>query len=189
MNQQFTFKNLSPEDFEQVITLANHVHGAGYLDLASMQKWYSKGLKNNINLGFVVYDQDQLIGFRITYAANQWEIDQWCTPSLWNKPIDKVCYFKCNTIDEKYRGQGLGGKLLDLSVQAAKEQGAVAGVSHLWKQSPGNSAVKYFTKSGGQLIKEHANRWSELTKYGYECTICGTECDCQAAEMLLDFER
>ena len=65
----------------------------------------------------------------------------------------QVCYFKCNTVDESYRGYGIGSTLLRLSIDAAKQQGAKAGISHLWKQSPGNSAVKYFTKCGGQLVQ------------------------------------
>ena len=70
---------------------------------------------------------------------------------------------------------------------AAKGQGATAGVSHLWKQSPGNSAVKYFSKNGGTLIKEHADRWRELSLAGYDCPICSNDCRCEAAEMMITF--
>jgi ribosomal protein S18 acetylase RimI-like enzyme len=187
MDIELKYQQLSVDDFDAVITLATQVHGEGYLDSTSMQAWFDKGIKDNINAGFVVYHQKKLVGFRITYAVNQWHIDQWCSPSLWPVAPEQVCYFKCNTVDENYRGYGIGGELLQRSIAEAKRQGATAGVSHLWKQSPGNSAVRYFTKCGGKLIKEHPERWNELSKAGYNCPACENECHCEAAEMMILF--
>jgi len=189
MTTQFTYKNLTPDDFDSVIKLGNHVHGDGYLTKENIKDWYLRGIAKGINSGYVVYDGDKLIGFRITFAARQWPIDKWCTPELWQADQDKVCYFKCNTVDEDYRGHGIGGKLLQLSIDAAKKQGAIAGVSHLWKQSPGNSAVRYFTKCGGQLVKEHPDRWYEESQQGYNCILCGYNCHCEAAEMIIHFDQ
>lgn len=192
-NMKISYREMLPEDFSAIIVLGTTVHGAGYIDQSIISNWYKKGLSKQkdsaeINANFVAYYDDKLVGFRLTYANKQWEIDQWCTPQLWQQPVDKVCYFKCNTVDENYRGYGVGSQLLKLSTEAAKQQGAIAGVSHLWKQSPGNSAVKYFTKCGGILVKEHANRWNELSKHGYECPACTGECHCVAAEMIINFE-
>jgi ribosomal protein S18 acetylase RimI-like enzyme len=191
---QVFYREMLPEDFSSIIALGTAVHGAGYIDDSNIITWYQKGLfKTNdgteINANFVAYLNEKLIGFRLTYATNQWEIDSWCSPKLWQQPTDKVCYFKCNTVDENYRGYGVGSQLLKLSTQAAIKQGATAGVSHLWKESPGNSAVKYFTKCGGVLVKEHPERWNELSKQGYECPACENECHCVAAEMIIDFEK
>jgi len=185
---EFDYKNLTPNDFSKIITLGNKVHGAGYLDDQNIQQWYQQGLRNGINSGYVVYDGDKLIGFRITFACENWQIDKWCSPDLWQVATDKVCYFKCNTVDENYRGHGIGGKLLKLSIEACKRQGAQAGVSHLWRQSPGNSAVKYFTKCGGELVKSHPDKWFEASQNGYDCILCGFNCHCEAAEMIIYFE-
>lgn len=188
MSISLDYQQLTPNDFEQVIRLATEVHGEGYVDQASMKVWYDKGIKNGINAGFVVYHDAKLVGFRITYAVQQWQIDKWCSTELWRVPAEQVCYFKCNTVDENYRGHGIGGELLKRSIAAAKAQGARAGVSHLWRQSPGNSAVKYFTKCGGVLIKDHPDRWHEISLAGYDCPICQHDCHCVAAEMLIVFE-
>jgi ribosomal protein S18 acetylase RimI-like enzyme len=188
MSITLNYQPLTPADFDRIIHLATTVHGDGYVDQTSMRDWYEKGLKNNINAGFVVYHDEKLVGFRITYAAQQWQIDKWCSNELWSVPAEHVCYFKCNTVDEEYRGHGIGGELLQRSIAAAKQQGAIAGVSHLWKQSPGNSAVKYFTKCGGILIKEHPDRWHELSLAGYDCPICHFDCHCEAAEMMVMFD-
>lgn len=185
---KINYQALRPEDFSKVISLANLVHGEGYMDDENMRLWYEKGLKNNINAGFVAYDNDKLVGFRITFAVENWVIDKWCSPEKWQVPSSQVCYFKCNTVDENYRGYGIGSELLKLSISAAKKQGALAGVSHLWKQSPGNSAVKYFTKCGGELVQSHPDKWREDALNGYDCILCGFDCHCEAAEMIIHFK-
>ena len=181
------YRPMAPTDLEHIVTLGNHVHGDGYLCSENAKDWYEKGLKNNINAGFVAYDDETLVGFRLTYAVGNWDIDKWCSPQLWQVPQANVCYFKCNTVDENYRGYGIGSKLLKLSIEAAQQQGATAGVSHLWKQSPGNSAVKYFTKCGGELVQSHPDKWREQALNGYDCVICGFDCHCEAAEMIIYF--
>ncbi|MCJ8321480.1 MAG: GNAT family N-acetyltransferase [Colwellia sp.] len=187
MTNKFNYQPLTEQDFSKVIELGNYVHGEGYLTPENLKQWYLQGIINEINAGLVVYDNDKLIGFRITYAINQWHIDQWYSPALWKVAKDKVCYFKCNTVDENYRGHGVGSKLLQLSIAAAKKQGALAGVSHLWKQSPGNSAVGYFTKCGGELVASHPDKWYQASKEGYDCILCGNNCHCEAAEMIIYF--
>lgn len=182
------YKNIAESDFPAVIELGTKVHGEGYIDTDTVTRWVNQGIKDDINASFIAYHDKTLVGFRLTFAPNQWQIDKWCSPERWGSPVDKVCYFKCNTVNSDYRGHGIGSQLLKLSIVAAKKQGAVAGVSHLWMESPGNSAVKYFTKCGGTLIKEHINRWNEWCEHGYVCTICGTNCQCTAAEMMIHFD-
>ncbi len=187
MKPDINYKNLTPDDFEQVIRLGNLVHGDGYLSVENLTRWHQQGIVNNINASYVAYIDEQLVGFRITFSAQQWQEDEWCSTELWPVTIKNTCYFKCNTVIEKHRGLGIGGKLLKLSISAAKQQGALAGVSHLWQQSPKNSAVAYFTRCGGKLIKVHPDKWLADSKQGYCCTLCGYECHCSAAEMMITF--
>lgn len=182
------YQELTPADFDKLIVLANHVHGDGYLDKPSLQAWYEKGIKHHINASYVVYHDEKLVGFRISYAAGNWHIDKWSTPELWKTPTEQVSYFKCNTVDENYRGYGIGGKLLAHSIEALKKQGSAAGTAHLWKQSPNNSAVRYFTKCGGVHVKAHPDKWREEALAGYDCIICGFDCHCEAAEMIIYFD-
>jgi len=181
-------QSLSRQHFNDVIQLGNLVHGAGYLDSHSIELLYEKGIKFGINANFVAYQAGELIGFRLTYAAGNWQPDHWCTPDAWGISPSEVCYFKCNTVAEGARGKGIGGQLLNASIAAAKLQGAKAGVSHLWKQSPNNSAIRYFGKAGGVLIKEHPERWNDTKEHpDYICVLCGADCHCTASEMLLTF--
>ncbi|QDF75299.1 MULTISPECIES: GNAT family N-acetyltransferase [Shewanella] len=188
MNNQVEIRPLQLEDFASVIALGNLVHGDGYLDEELLGEIQQKGCKAGLNANFVAYLDGDLVGFRLTYAAGNWQIDPWCTPGLWGIPVERCCYFKCNTVAEQARGLGIGKALLERSIQACKAQGALAGVSHLWQQSPDNSAVGYFSSAGGQLIKEHPDRWNNNPDHpDYVCVLCGKDCHCVACEMLLTF--
>lgn len=187
-DKTISYQQMTSHHFEQIIALAIEVHGQGYTDLTSLTQWFNQGIKNDINANYVALDGDKVVGFRITFAPQQWKIDKWCSPDKWGFPEDTVSYFKCNTVNENYRGYGIGSQLLKLSMAACVKQGAKAGIAHLWRQSPGNSAVKYFTKCGGTLVQDHPDRWYDLTLEGYECPVCDKYCHCVAAEMILDFQ-
>lgn len=179
---------LTPIHFDAVIALGNQVHGEGYLESKLLAHIVNLGNKNSINSCFVAIEDGRLLGFRLCYAPGQWPIDKWCSPHLWGIAKESVGYFKCNTVAEEARGKGLGGRLLKASISALTLQGAAGGVSHLWQQSPNNAAVKYFTKAGGKLIKEHRNRWNDTEDHpDYICILCGANCVCGACEMLLTF--
>jgi GNAT superfamily N-acetyltransferase len=180
---------LEPKHFADVIALGNAVHGDNYLSLETLSHMHKIGFSKGINACFVAYADDKLVGFRITYAAGNWPTEKWCTPELWGHAIENVCYFKCNTVDESCRGQGIGKKLLARSIEMTKQQGATAGLAHIWMQSPGNSAFRYMTGAGGKLIKTHSDRWVETSlNDGYHCVICDGICHCDAAEMILEFK-
>ena len=191
------YEQLSEKHFAQAIQLANRIHGDGYLDESRIADWTARGISNQYNCSYAAFLNDKsdekpentLIGFRITYAPEYWTADKWCTPDLWKVPENKCCYFKCNTVDENYQGLGIGKNLLNRSITTAKKQGAQAGISHLWKQSPNNSAVAYFTRCGGELVKYHPDKWNEESKQGYNCILCGHDCHCEAAEMIIHFNK
>jgi ribosomal protein S18 acetylase RimI-like enzyme len=187
MVQTINYRPFIPEDFSSVKRLGNEVHGDGYITDEILTQWYNNSFYHGHNISFVAYAGDKLVGFRITFAPQHWQLDQWVTPEKWPVSPDEVCYFKCNTVDEHYRGYGIGKSLLQHSIDTAKAQGATAGVSHLWKQSPNNSAVSYFTRCGGQFIKEHPDKWHEESKNGYDCILCGHDCHCVAVEMIIVF--
>jgi len=183
---------LREDDFDRIIELGGSVHGANYLDHQNLEKIYRRSCSQGLCCSYTVYEgfreQKQLVGFRLTYAPGTWEIDKWCSADDWGVPPEKVCYFKSNTVAKEYQGRGIGTHLLDLSIGTAWRLGAVAGVTHIWMESPGNSAYRYFTKAGGQTLWVWPSRWNEdCTNDGYDCIRCGTDCHCTATEMILYF--
>lgn len=183
-----TYQHFVPADFDAVIRLGNEVHGDNYLDMAAVEYLYSNSIKHQINASFVAYHDDKLVGFRLTQAPEQWEIDEWCSPALWPVDASRLCYFKSVAVPSASRGLGIASTLLKRSIESAKQQGAVAGLAHIWLGSPGNSAYQYFTRCGGKLVKEHPNRWQGwFDSHGYICPVCGEHCTCSAAEMMIRF--
>ena len=198
---------LSPEHFDAIIHLGNHVHGENYLDKDSLLDLYERSWSNNINASWVaVLSTDEkpvatdtltrttpdgyLIGFRLTVAPDRWIADEWCSPTAWGVPKEQVCYLKCNTVDSAMRGRGVGSTLLKKSIASSQRQGALAGVAHIWLASPGNSAFGYFTACGGEVVKKHPNKWQQHSiEDNYECPVCGDLCTCTAAEMILRFDK
>ncbi|WP_372871074.1 GNAT family N-acetyltransferase [Shewanella sp.] len=179
---------MQQSDLADVLALGESVHGDAYLDMPHLEALWRAGFKGGINASFIARHQGDLVGFRLTVAAGNWLPDRWCSPELWGIDIGRVCYFKSNTLAESARGQGLGGLLLQKAASAARAQGALAGVAHLWQESPNNAAVRYFSKAGGRLIKAHPDRWNQShDNPDYLCTLCGDDCHCTACEMLLVF--
>lgn len=184
---QIRYEQLHPDHFAAVLALGNRVHGDGYLTPESLATYHQQGLHQQHNAGWVALDEHGLAGFRLAFAPTQWQPDQWCSTQLWPVPPAQVGYFKCNTVRPDLQGTGIGGQLLARSIQALQAQGAQAGVAHLWRESPGNAAVRYFSKHGGQLVNIHPDKWRQASLAGYACVRCGFDCHCSAAEMILWF--
>lgn len=184
--------NLREQDLDKVEELGNLVHGANYQPTEFYENILKKSAVDGINSSFVAYDTltDDLIGFRVTYAPCNWDIDHWCTPDVWDVPPEKVCYFKSNTVHPDFQRRGLGSLMLSLAIDASKLQGAEAGLAHIWMGSPGNSAYKYFCKAGAEVIRVYEDRWrSDFKDFGFVCATDGTDCHCSGSEMLLRFEK
>lgn len=175
--------------FTDLIRLANAVHGDNYLNPASLLQMHQQGIKQGMNASFVALDEQQnVLGYRISFAAGQWQADKWCSQNLWPVAIADMAYFKSIAVCEKQRGKRIASTLLAKSVAVLKQQGAKAGLAHIWRECPGNAAERYFSQAGGNVLAIHPQRWRHLSEtVGYDCPICENVCLCSAAEMLLQF--
>jgi GNAT superfamily N-acetyltransferase len=182
---------LTPAFFPAVIKLANQIHGDNYLSLASLTQMQQQGMTQGINASFVALDaEQQVVGDRLSCAAGQWQPDQWCSETLWPVGAAKMAYFKSVGVSQTQRGKGIASALLNTSVAALRRQGATAGLAHIWRESPGNAAQRYFSHAGAVLVKIHPQRWRHLSEtVGYHCPVCGALCNCSAAEMVLLFSE
>ncbi len=184
-----TYKHLTTADYPAVIELGNRVHGENYLTPDSLADYADRAVKDDINLNWLAFVDGKLAGIRLTFAPGRWEIDGHCTPDAWPFSPDAMCYFKCVAVDPDIRGAGIGRGLLERSIEGAKALGCRAGLAHIWMQSPDNAAYSYFTRCGGEMIKEHPKRWYDLSiSDGYYCPVCDGVCYCSAGEMILRFQ-
>lgn len=196
MINQLKLVPLEPKHFDETIKLGNKIQGKAYLTNKILGEIYQKSLKDEVNCSFVMIDTagedaEKIIGFRLTYAPTNWQLDEWCSPELWKLPIEQLCYFKSSNVDPDYRGQGIAKQMLRASADAVKKQGGKGGVCHTWMQSPGNAAYQYIIKCGAHHIKTHIDRWVEDSQAGYRCIVCGLDqyCHCDAGEMILYFDE
>lgn len=180
-------RTLQPQDVADVTKLATLVHGAGYTEPQQLASWAAQGTKAGYSACLVAEVNQQIVAYRISFAAGQWQTDQWCSVTRWPVSMHKMAYFKSVAVHPAWQGQGIGQQLLQDSIRLLKQQGAEAGLAHLWRESPNNSAVRYFSKAGGHLLQIHPNRWQHLSAAGYQCPRCGAWCCCSAAEMVLAF--
>lgn len=186
---QLRFRQMEQDDLPSVMALGNKVHGDNYLTEENLPDYFARGHSlDGRNLHWLCFADDILIGIRITFAPGQWEIDSWCTPTAWPFPKEQLCYFKCSAVDPDFQGSGVGKSLLSHSIVEAQGAGCRGGLAHIWRQSPNNSAFAYFTRCGGELIRDHQDRWHRSSvEEGYYCPVCEGICHCTAAEMLLRF--
>lgn len=186
---QIIFRPMTGQDFDEVRYLANQVHGDNYLTEESVRDFYQRSITAQGRcLSWLAENNGKLVGIRLTFAPGKWDTESYCTPSKWPYPAEQMCYFKCAAIDQDCQGGGLGKSLLLHSIIEATTAGCKAGLAHIWRQSPNNSAMAYFSKCGGELIQNHADRWLQASvEDGYYCPVCDGECHCTAAEMVLPF--
>lgn len=61
--------------------------------------YYELGLFNGVNSGYVVWFNNEIVGFCLIFVLGKWVIDKWCLFVLWGVEFVNVCYFKCNIVD------------------------------------------------------------------------------------------
>ncbi|KKL76323.1 hypothetical protein LCGC14_1746480 [marine sediment metagenome] len=194
MDRTYFIRSLRESNFEDVVKLGNVVIGDNYLSTKELESILKKSTKEGVNCSFVLSlnegdGQERVIGFRLTYAPGQW-IDSYpfkLSPEEWGFDPTKVAYMKSNILDKEFRGKGFGRMLLDKAIATTKRVRAEAALAHIWMNSPGNSAYKYFSRAGGKVIKEYPAYWAELHNIDAPCTHCGDICTCPAAEMIIDY--
>jgi len=188
------YYNLWSHDFMRIQMLSDLVNGKDAVSFASLEEALRRGIDQGLNCNYVVYDkspdQNKLVGFRLTYAPGMWEPTKYHSPDKWKVDPIRVCRFNSVAVHPDYRLRGIGRQLMEKSIETAKQLGAKAGVTHVWMESPDNSAYEYWARLGGELVRIWPNKWAE--EYKERKVICaadGENCACTGAEMILYFRE
>ena len=67
---------LEPEFYLQVVTLANQVHGSGYLTLDSLSAMVEQGRLAGQNSSYVAVIARNVVAYRLSFAAGRWQPDK-----------------------------------------------------------------------------------------------------------------
>lgn len=182
-----TYRPIKTKDMEMLKRFTDRWIGEGYFTKEQLREACIKGIKEDLNAGFIATVKEKIVGVRISYAPGEWINKHTITtlsPGAWGIDIPDVAYFKSMFVHERFQQQGIGSKLSRLSIEQLKLMGAKAIVCHAWVESPGNSSRKYLQKMGFKEINQHKNFWYFVN---YQCPRCGhnERCTCTAAEMML----
>lgn len=174
---------LKISDLSEVKKFTDATIGENYFSLEELHNCYDKALLNGEMYSFVLDDVGKICGLRLAYPPGQWSKGKGTKlrPDLWKVSQDKVGYFQSLFLASEVRGAGWGPKLSEASLAKMKLIGALAVVTHAWKESPSNSSLRYLTKFGFQEIAIHPQYWIDVD---YICVLDGKPCRCTAVEMI-----
>ncbi|MNJ93306.1 Acetyltransferase (GNAT) family protein [compost metagenome] len=177
-------RRLEHKDLPAVKLFTDKTIGENYYTLEELESCFQKSISNNIMCSFVLVDGDGIKGFRLAYPPGQWSKGKGSKlrPELWKVPLEKAAYFQSLFLSDEVQGQGWGPKLSAAAIEAFKQLGTQAIVTHAWKESPNNSSIRYLTKQGFTSVATHPEYWIDVD---YVCVRDGNPCRCTAEEMIL----
>ncbi len=177
-------RELELGDLEKVKKFTDIGIGKNYFSITELKENFAKSCSNGVMCSFVLVDEkEQIMGLRLAYPPGSWSKGKGnkLRPDLWKVEIKKVGYFQSLFLSDEAKGQGLGPKLSDAAIAAFKKLGALAVVTHAWKESPNNSSLKYLRRFGFETVATHPHYWIDVD---YECSLDGKPCKCTAEEMI-----
>jgi ribosomal protein S18 acetylase RimI-like enzyme len=178
-------RELQEADLPAVKAFCDTAIGRDYYSAEELHQIFLKSRKDGVMCSFLLIEPatHHIQGIRITYPAGLWTKGKGrgLHPELWNIPLNQVGYFQSLFLAPAVQGQGWGGRLSDISLEALRRSGARAVVCHAWRESPNDSSRRYLKKMGFQFVAEHPFYWKDID---YTCTRCGKPCLCTAEEMI-----
>lgn len=175
---------LEIKDLPHVKAFTDKVIGLNYFRLEELEDSYKKSLREGVMCSFVLIDDaDNVQGLRLAYPPGTWSKGKGSKlrPDLWKAPLERVAYFQSLFLSEQAQGAGWGPRLSEAALACFKKLGALAVVTHAWKESPNNSSIRYLTKFGFESVATHPEYWIDVD---YECVLDGKPCRCTAEEMI-----
>lgn len=183
---KFQIVDLSAQDIPEIIEFADLNIGKGYYTTATTKEILNAASAKDPTtcLGMRDLNTQKLIAIRISLPPGTW-MNRFSYGQLtekWGVDPKNVGYFKSLFLDPSYRGQKLGPRLSAEAERRMWARGALAIVTHSWKESPNNSSTKYLTKMGFQVVGELPHYWAQVD---YDCSGCHNRpCSCTAVEMI-----
>lgn len=175
---------LKEPDLVDLKSFTDSTIGTGYYSQEELLDIYQRSQKNGKMCSFLLIQDGQILGFRLTYPPGQWNHGKGrqLSPHLWRVTPAETAYFQSLFLHPSVQGGGWGQKLSEESIKVLQSLGAKAVVCHSWVESPHNSSSKYLQKLGFTPLIQYPYYWKNVD---YDCPRCGKPCLCTAEEMIL----
>lgn len=111
MNKKITIRKAQAADFEQVYPLFEQLWPNKELDKEALNTVFTRGIESPTDELLCAFDGSKVVGFCAYAIVN----------NLWQAGY--ITYMYALVVDEKYRGQGIGGMLLQESIADSKAKG------------------------------------------------------------------
>jgi hypothetical protein len=183
-----TIRPLLKSDLKNVKVFTDQWIGKDYYTVSELESLYQYSHRDDFNVSFLALDNEEIVGIRLSFLPGIWlqEFKTGLSKDKWECEEKELAYFKSLFIHENYRGQGLGPKLSQASLDRLKKVGAKSVLCHSWLESPEGSSRRYLEKIGFKLINKWPKFWYPID---YLCTRCAPErCICTAGEMILSLK-
>ena len=183
-----TIKTFEMSDVHEVKKFTDDQVGRDYFSIQELTLMQKRSVKNGENSSFVLIDNYQVKGLRLTFPHGNWMSGKGdrLSDHLWDYPIEKTAYFQSLYIHQDYQKQGWGKKLSVKAIDTLIAVGSKGVVCHSWMESPNGSSGKYLESLGFKSIAIYKNYWKNVD---YTCPRCGKPCLCTAEEMYLNLEN
>lgn len=179
---------MTPPDAPAVAALALAVIGPGYYPAETVLEYLAKSTTpEGTAVSHVAFVGERLVGFRFALPPGAWESGRGrgLHPERWPAPLERCGYFQSSYLDPAFMGRGIGRRLAERALRDLKAIGALAVVTHSWKESPHNSSFRYLSRLGFEVVAEIPDYWMDVD---YTCVLDGRPCRCTAIEMVLGLE-
>jgi len=174
------FTALQKEHLKEVFELANNTLGNNYITSSYLKQY----LNSKNYLGFVLLENNKVIAFisivilsPSTLKKMVLKENDWFYKLAKNYP--KIALQKQTIVNPKFTNQGIGTKLVKLSIKEVTPLTDIQ-LSTVWKKEGDLAMEKLLLKNDFRLIKTIQNYWyKDSLNNNYNCLICGTPpCKC-----------
>jgi ribosomal protein S18 acetylase RimI-like enzyme len=181
-------REMRASDAPAIEALADRVVGPGYYPQATVLEYLDRATKDGVVCAHVAFLGERLVGFRFALPPGRWSSGRGrgLSPDRWPVPLEQAAYFQSAYVDFDAMGHGIGRRMATMALDALRRLGALAVVTHSWKEAPHGSSFRYLSRLGFQPVAEYPEYWSEVD---YTCWLDGKPCRCTAVEMVLDLRE
>lgn len=95
-------------DLSKVKTFTDQQIGTDYYQTDELEDVFTRSQKNGLSCSFVLMNQEQVVGVRLSFPPGQWHQGkgQGLSPKMWPHPPEETAYFQSLFIESKHQGQG-----------------------------------------------------------------------------------